>query len=94
MSLIITPTDPALGDGLSLYPAPPPSEEPAPLTLYMVGSLDQIQVSVHYLHTNGYADYRRWTPAQPIPQTGLIIPPKPGRLFTCLEQRKRLTPNS
>ena len=93
MSFIIAPTDPMLGDGLSLYPQPPQPQEPAPLMLYMVGSLQQIQVSVHFLHANGYADYRRWTPAQPIPPDGLIIPAAPQRLFTYIEQRKRLTPN-
>ncbi len=91
MTLIITPADPTYGDGLSLYPQPPQPQEPAPLLLYMVGRLDQIQVSVHYLHENGYADYRRWTPVQPIPQGGLVIPAAPRRLFTCIEQRKRLT---
>ncbi len=90
MAFIITPADPIPGDGLSLYPEPPQPEEPAPLLLYMVGFLDQIQISVHYLHSNGYADYRRWTPAQPIPKGGLIIPESPRRLFTCLEQKKRL----
>ena len=91
MALIITPTDPSYGDGLSLYPEAPPSQEPAPLLLYMVGSLDQIHLSIHYLHENGYADYRRWTPVQPIPKGGLVIPTAPRRLFTCIEQKKRLT---
>ncbi len=54
------------------------------------GLMDSIQVSVHYLHVNRYADYRRWTPLQPIPKDGLLIPPAPQLLFTCLEVTKRL----
>ncbi len=91
MALIITPADPGFGDSLSLHPQQPQPEEPTPLLIYMVGHLDQIQVSVHYLHANGYTDYRRWTLAQPIPKDGLIIPPAPRRLFTYLEHKKRLT---
>ncbi len=90
MSLIITPADPTYGDGLSPYPDQP--QGPLPLIHYMVGFLGQIQLSVHYLHENGYADYRRWTPPQPIPKDSLIIPATPKRLFTCIEVTKRLQP--
>ncbi len=89
MSFIITPADPNYGGGGSGY-SNVPQGQPAPTRHYVFGSLDQLQIAVHYLHVNRYADYRRWTPPQAIPPEGLIIPPTPRQLFICLEQTKRL----
>ena len=76
--------------------APPvlPEKESEPprrrrLRLYLVGSKDDVQHTVNYLHLHGCIDRAEWSRDIEVPEGGLLIRPDPGDVLRYLQRYRR-----
>ena len=71
-----------------------PEKEPEPprrrrLRLYLVGSQDDVQHTVNYLHIRGCIDRGEWGREIGIPEGGLLIRPDEGDVLRYLQRYRR-----
>ena len=61
------------------------------LRLYLVGSKDDVQHTVNYLHLRGCINRGEWSHEIAVPEGGLIIRPDPGDVLRYLQRYRRFS---
>ena len=69
-------------------PSPQPGRER--LRHLVIGSPDGVQSTLHQLHVLNYADQATWSQLITIPDSGIVITPEQGEVFSYLLRYRQL----
>ena len=81
-----------LGDLNPLYlanPRPQPGREQ--LRHLVIGSPEGVRGAINHLHLLRYAEQREWSRLVTIPESGILITPEQGEVFTYLLRYRHLS---
>ncbi|NJL49569.1 MAG: hypothetical protein HC929_21725 [Leptolyngbyaceae cyanobacterium SM2_5_2] len=56
----------------------------------IIGSRDGVQGAINHLHLLRYAEPFEWSRLFPVPETGLVIIPQPGEVFSYLLRYRQM----
>ena len=63
-----------------------PSPRPERLRHLVIGSPEGVRGAIYYLHLLQYAEQREWSRLVTIPQSGILITPEQGEVFSLLRR--------
>ena len=79
--------------GLSPLRLNPPSPQPGRERLrhLVIGSPEGVRGAIHHLHVLTYAEQREWSRLVTIPESGILITPDQGEVFSYLLRYRPLS---